>query len=93
MAPAGDFSTNFFSYMTESATIFPKPEMYFLLETKHKFGFSFLKEKKKKEAQLYWYHSTVYFCPICCFERFYGTLSIGCPSSLFIMDTFVNIDN
>lgn len=47
MAPAADFSMNFFSHMTESAAIFPKPEIYFLLETKHKFGFSFLKEEKR----------------------------------------------
>lgn len=47
MAPAGDFSTDFFfihdrvfHYLSKTRNI------YFLLETRHKFGFSFLRGKR-----------------------------------------------
>lgn len=51
--------------------------IYFLLEIRHKFGFSFL--KGKKQTTLDWHHST-----FCCvrFESFYGPIYISCSSNL-----------
>lgn len=61
----------FFFIHDQVTTILPKPDIYFLLGTGHKFGFSLLKEKR---GQIVLDHSTVCFVPSVALKGFMAAL-------------------